>query len=140
MLMRNRKHHLDRLGRDGVVALEFAVIAPVLALMIVGAYDIAHSLFTWQQTIAAADMVVLTADTLAQESVGLNTDANLTPNQATQAMAAIYAAMPWLRNSSYNANYAVTLSAVEFIASESITTPTTNANLAWTAPLSATGL
>lgn len=138
--MKNTPNPLDPLGRDGVVALEFAVIAPVLALMLVGAYDVAHSLFVWQQAVTAAEMVVNTANTLAQESESTTTYANLTPNQATLAMSVIYAVMPWLRNSSFGANYSVTLSAAEFLASENATTPGTTAYLAWTAPLTATGL
>ena len=102
--MKHTHSPLDPLGRDGVVALEFAVIAPVLALMLVGAYDVAHSLFVWQQAVTAAEMVVNTANTLAQESESTTTNANLTPNQATEAMAAIYAVMPWLRNNNFNTN------------------------------------
>jgi Flp pilus assembly protein TadG len=112
----------------GVVSLEFAAIAPVLLLMIIGAFDIARAIACWQQTLAAAQWVAMSASDL---SVQVDSSTSLTPAQATMAMTAIYGAMPQIQEGLYTGNYSVTLSGVYY-------TPAGLANAAsiiWSVPL-----
>jgi Flp pilus assembly protein TadG len=95
----------------GVVSLEFAAIAPVLLLMIIGAFDIARAIAVWQQTLAAAQWVAVSANYLAIQP---DASTSLTPAQATMAMTAIYGAMPQIQEGLYPEIYSVTLSGVYF--------------------------
>jgi Flp pilus assembly protein TadG len=140
MLSRLISRPADPLGRKGVVALEFAIVAPVLVLMLVGTYDTARALYVLQQTTLAANMVAFSAQVLINESVSGSSVANLSTTQAVQAETAIYAVMPWLRNTSYNAQYSVTLSAVQFTVTGSGATATYTPAVAWSVPLTPTGI
>jgi len=125
----------DVLGRRGVVAIEFAIIAPVLALMIIGAYDVSSALFCWQQTVTASNMVALSAQVLVAESIQSTTTPQLSTTQATQAMTAAYAALPWLRQGT-KSNYSVSLSGVLFTANPPGSSTLYTANLMWSVGLS----
>jgi len=112
----------------GVVSLEFAAIAPVLLLMVIGAFDIARAIAVWQQTLTAAQWAAISANFL---SIQTDSSTSLTPAQATMAMTTIYGAMPQIQQGLYNGPYSVTLSGVYF-------TPASGQNTAkviWSVPL-----
>ena len=135
MLKRPADRAEQLLGRRGVVSIEFGVIAPVLVLMILGTYDVAHGLLAWQKTVLAADQIAVAAQLLAQNTAASNTSTSLTVTQAQQAMSAVYAAVPELRTAGYPTQYSVTLSSVQFTQVGTTYTP----YLAWSATLSEGG-
>jgi Flp pilus assembly pilin Flp len=108
-----------RLARDrrGTAALEFALIAPVLLVMMVGVVRYAGALILWEQAGAAAAAVVQAA---ARLSVASNPSATaLTATQMQNAMSAIYAEIPLLNLGSGTSfligSYSVTLSSVVYL-------------------------
>jgi len=127
--LRARPGQRAYLRRRGVVALEFAAITPVVLILVLGAWDTARALIVWQETLAAAEQIAFTAETLAVQP---DLSTNLTPVQATVAMTTLYGAMPQIRLGEFPGVYSVTLSAVSF-------TPngdgTNSAVLLWSVPL-----
>jgi len=93
-LRQPRKHR--PLARDAcaVVALEFGIIAPVMALMVIGVFDISKAAILWEQVWAASRSISESAATLAIQPDG---SAQLTEAQATQALSLVLADIPWLR-------------------------------------------
>jgi hypothetical protein len=81
-------------ARDAVAALEFALVAPVLAIMLLGVFDGARALVAWQQTENAAQAVAQAAEKLSV-TPGVTTTA-LTYQQMQNAMTTIFAEMPGL--------------------------------------------
>jgi Flp pilus assembly protein TadG len=120
--------HRAYVRRRGMVALEFAMISPVLITMVLGTWDIARALIVWQETLAASEWIAFTAQTLAVQP-DLSTD--LSPHHATLAMTTFYGAMPKIRQGLYPGVYSVTLSGVWFNTVAGIVT----ANLEWSVPL-----
>ncbi len=115
-----------RASRRGVAAMEFAMVAPVMAIMIWGVYDVAGALLAWEETVHAAQAVAQAAEKLSIniDPVTGKTIQALTSTQMQTAMTSIYAEMPWLQLGNntgvFNGPYSVTLSGVAF-------TPTCNA-------------
>jgi hypothetical protein len=120
--------HRAYVRRRGVVALEFAMITPVLITMVLGTWDTARALIVWQETLAAAEWIAFTAQTLAVQP---DLSTNLRPQDATLAMTTLYGAMPKIRQGLYPGVYSVTLSGIYFGPSGGIVT----ANLIWSVPL-----
>ena len=98
-----------RLHQRGVAALEFALTAPMLLVLLMSMYDIANGWLAWRRLTAAAQSVGEIATLLAVNADGSNT---LTPDQGWRASTAAYASMPALLTQ--NARYGVTLSEVLF--------------------------
>jgi len=107
---------------SGVAALEFAVTAPVLVLLIWGVYDVARALVAWEETTRAAEAIAQAAEKL---SVTGNTNATtgapilaLTAQRMQDAMTSIYAEMPFLGvgngTGSFTGVFSVTLSGVTY--------------------------
>lgn len=102
-----------RLRQRGVAALEFALTAPMLLVLLMSMYDIANAWLAWRRLTAAAQSVGEIATLLAVNADGSNT---LTPDQGWRASTAAYASMPALL--AQNARYGVTLSEVLFSAQQ----------------------
>jgi Flp pilus assembly protein TadG len=109
--------------RQGVAAMEFAMVAPIMLLLIWGVYDTARALVAWEETYHAAQAVAQAAEKLSvtnQTLLGGNTpETALTAQQMQDAMTSIYAEMPMLPNASnpngsFKGNYGVILSGVVF--------------------------
>jgi len=80
--------------RRAVAALEFALVAPVLAIMLLGVYDGSRALVVWQQTENAAQAVAQAAEKLSV-TAGVTTT-SLTFQQMQNAMTTVFAEMPGL--------------------------------------------
>jgi Flp pilus assembly protein TadG len=96
--------------------MEFALIAPVMFVLLTGSYDITQLLIARQQIISTAQQIVEIATEL---SIQPDQTSSLTVNQAYQAETAIYALMPRLRSGSDTNKFSVTLSAAVFTATPS---------------------
>jgi Flp pilus assembly protein TadG len=105
--------------RRAVAALEFALVAPIMGVMILGVFDASRALLAWQQTQNAAQAIAQAAEKLSV--VTSSTTPQLTSAQMQEAMSTIYAEMPGLSAGSTPGSggvlagyYAVTLSEVLF--------------------------
>jgi Flp pilus assembly protein TadG len=130
--------------RHGVAAMEFAMVAPLMLLMIWGVYDTARALVAWEETYHAAQSVAQAAEKLSvtnQVYPGTNTpETALTAQQMQDAMTSIYAEMPMMPNNSnpngpFTGTYEVILSGVAFLplcpANVTNTCPTQTPNVLW---------
>ncbi len=95
-----------------MASLEFALIAPLLLMMMIGAFDVSRAMLLWQEVWLAAHNISLSATTIAVQSDKTST---LTPNQAQQAMSIVYAVMPTIRNGAATGVRSVTLTSVDFV-------------------------
>ena len=115
--------------------MEFAVIAPVLIIIMMGGYDASTALITWRRTNAAAQEIV---KIVTEQSVQADQTTSLTPYQLFQAETAVYAISPNL----FTGTVPVTVitSGVVFTPSPANCVPGVNctytANTAWSVPLS----
>jgi Flp pilus assembly protein TadG len=90
----SRRRPALRAARKAVAALEFGIIAPVMALLVIGVFDISKAAILWEQVWAASRSISESAATLAIQPDG---SAQLTEAQATQALSLVLAEIPWLR-------------------------------------------
>jgi Flp pilus assembly protein TadG len=81
-------------ARNGVAALEFAILAPIMATILVGIFDITKCVILWEQLTNTALSIAESASALAIQPDG---SSSLTQTQAQQALSVIFAEMPWLR-------------------------------------------
>jgi len=102
-----------RCGRRAVAAMEFAFVAPVMLVLIIGVFDIAKAMILRQEVYNAAHSISLTASFLAVQSNGTTT---LTQAQVQAIESDIFAEIPWLRNGIEKGITSVTLSGIEFSA------------------------
>ena len=117
-------------SRDGLAALEFALILPVLIIAYTGLYDAATAFLAWQRVIMAAEAIAEIAT--AQAVTAPNTNI-LTLAKAQTAASAIYAYMPDTIAAPAS-SYAVVITSVAMTATPSgCTTACTGyaANVAW---------
>jgi hypothetical protein len=106
----------------GVAAMEFAIIAPIMVLMIWGVWDISRALLAWEETYHAAEAIAQAAEKLSYTGISYPNTNNpvtaLTAQQMQDAMSSIYAEMPWLNLGNpgglFTGGYQVTLSGVSF--------------------------
>jgi Flp pilus assembly protein TadG len=101
------------LARRAVAALEFALVAPVIAIMIFGVFDISKALILRQEVINAAHSISLIASFKAVQPNG-TTALSVADVQAVESD--IFAEIPWLRSGVEHGNTSVTLSGLEFTA------------------------
>jgi Flp pilus assembly protein TadG len=80
----------------GVAATEFALIAPVMLLILFAALDFGRALIAWQEVTYAAEAVVQAAEKLSVVNSTDAVPASLTDVQMQAAMSSIYAEMPGL--------------------------------------------
>jgi Flp pilus assembly protein TadG len=93
--------------------MEFALLAPVMIILLTGSYDITQLLIAASRVVSTAQQVVEIATEL---SVHPDRSISLTTTQGYQAETAIYALMPGLKSGADTNHYSVTLSAVVFTA------------------------
>jgi Flp pilus assembly protein TadG len=112
-------------ARCGVAALEFALILPILATLLIGVFDMAKALILWQEVFNAAHAIPLSATSIAVQP---NKSSALTVAQAQQAMSIIYAEMPWVRDGIEQGMRSVTLSSINFTAAGNNCAPSSSQN------------
>ena len=102
-----------RRDRRGVAAMEFALIAPVLGVLVMGMIDVEQALVTQKRVADVAHQIAMMA---TEQAVEYQTNHSLviTPAEAQVSLSAIYAMMPELRHPSAGTRYNVTLSSIAF--------------------------
>jgi Flp pilus assembly protein TadG len=131
--------------RSGVASLEFAIVTPVLAVLLLGIVDLADAIIAIRKLNEIAEQTGLIA---TQLSVQPDQTTTLTVAQLNQASSVIFAVWPNLVNQgTYNAvsdptpSYAVVVSDVVFTPNNptgciaGLTCIFYTANLAWSVPL-----
>jgi Flp pilus assembly protein TadG len=122
--------------RAGSPGIEFALVAPVMFILLSGAYDITQLLIAQRRVIVTAQEIVEIATEL---SIQPNQTMSLTTTQAYQAETAIYALIPGLKSGTDTSRFFVTLSAAVFTATPAGCVAGVNctyvANTAWSTPL-----
>jgi Flp pilus assembly protein TadG len=118
-----------RLAERGVAAMEFALIAPVMAIILFGALDVGRAYIAWQEVNYTAEAIVQVAEKLSALSTN-TTIPSLTQTQMQAAMSSIYAQMPGLDYGKADGwlgkgGFAVTLSDVVFLTSNGTAAPCT---------------
>jgi hypothetical protein len=113
---------MPRLGADrrSIAALEFALVAPILATLTVGIFDLARAFSIWEQINDAAEAIAQAGEKL---SVTVNAQGQaattLTATQMQAAMSTVYAEIPGLQwgtgTGIFPGQFAVTLSSVVFL-------------------------
>lgn len=124
-------------ARRAVAAMEFALVAPVLLLMIIGVFDISKAMILRQEVINTAHSISLTASLLAVQTLTtagvsipldytgnpngalyqtINGTTQLTTGQVSEVESDIFAEIPWLRSGVEHGQASVTLSGIEFSA------------------------
>jgi Flp pilus assembly protein TadG len=109
----------------GVAAMEFAMVAPIMVLLIWGVFDVSRALLAWEETAHAAQAVAQAAEKMSVTNTDYTSGANigkpvtaLTSQQMQDAMTTIYAEMPWLAlgngTGPFTGQFAVTLSGIAF--------------------------
>jgi Flp pilus assembly protein TadG len=121
----------------GVVALEFAIIAPALMAMGFGFFDIANGWIAWRHSTEVAQTIAEISTAYAVNPNGSNT---LTQQQATVASTAIFAILPATQTMGSNL-FGVVVSGVVFTptANGCTTNCTYAANVAWSTVLQGSG-
>jgi Flp pilus assembly protein TadG len=125
-------------SRDGLAAIEFALVAPVMIAMIAGLYDLTNAFIAWRRVTAAA----LSIDEIATGEAASAGNGNniLSQTQAAAAASAVYPYLPNLLQPSPPA-FGVTLSSI-------VMTPTVSgctssciytAHVAWSGVFEGTG-
>jgi hypothetical protein len=127
----------------GVVALEFALMAPMMVLLLIGTFDVSNAIIASSRLTAAAQQIVEIATATASQA-NLN---QLTETQAYQATTAPFALLPTLLSevptggalppgylNNPGANFSITLSGVQFLGQPAgCTTNCTSYTTAYTA-------
>ena len=105
---------------SGTAALEFAIVAPVLLVLLLGTIDLSNAVLTARRMEVAATAVAEMASTESAQNATLN---QISQVQASEATTAAFALFPcWARPQSAGScgaagTFAVTLSGVSFTAS-----------------------
>jgi Flp pilus assembly protein TadG len=122
-LLRNRK---------GLAGLEFAIVSPVLLLILMGVVDLSRAILMARRLQVAADDVATIASTEAVQTSSLNT---LSGYQAYAATTAPFALFPNWISSQYSSgnSFAITLTEVNFTKTSSSCTTNCSytANVSW---------
>jgi len=118
----------------GVAALEFAIIAPMMLLMVIGVYDVTKVMILRQEVYNTAHTIPLSASILAVQT---DKTTSLTPTQVSQTLSSIFAEMPGVRSGVDNGGVLAIMSSVTFLPTPStcVSSPTVicnyTANVAW---------
>jgi Flp pilus assembly protein TadG len=112
-------------ARSGVASIEFALVAPMLFLMVSGMFDTSKALIIEHQVDDCARFIAISATTA---SVQTDKTTSLSAASAQQAMSLIYAFMPWVRSGIEHGKRSVTLTSVAFVPITSGCTVTTSNN------------
>jgi Flp pilus assembly protein TadG len=133
-----------RAARRGTAAVEFALLFPVLVVLMFGLVDASNALIAYRRVTVAAEEAALIGTELSVQQDG---STSLSPTQVYQASSAIFGVMPGLEAQGSAQPFSVTMSAVVFtgvagtgVPSGCTTTCTSytqyNASVAWSVPLS----
>lgn len=122
-----------RSDRRGVVAVEFAMIAPLLIVLMVGVVDLSRAVIVQQEVYNAAHTIPVLASSLAVKTDG---STSLTVAQVQQSLSGIYAQIPGRRTGLLRGQAAVIMTSVNFTQTNSSCAPATSvctfvANTAW---------
>jgi Flp pilus assembly protein TadG len=117
--------------RRGLASVEFALIAPVLLLVICGGFDAANAMMTWRRVNAAAAQIVKIA---SEAAVQADQTTTLTPTQVTQSASAIYAVLPVVPSGSWVAISSVVFAGTPTNCVPGVTCTSYTANVAWSVP------
>ncbi len=108
LLVRRRRAGVLR-SREGLAALEFGLILPLLVTMVTGSYDLTAAFIAWRRVSAAALAI---GEIATGQAAASTTDMNiLSQSQASAAASAAYAYLPTLLQASPPA-FGVTLSSI----------------------------
>ena len=111
----------DIAGRRGNVAVEFALIAPVLMIFIIGVFDVSKAMLLYQQVYNAAHTISISASNVAVQPDG---STSLTVAEVQQVLSAIYAEMPMVSARVETGRRSVTLSSITFVQDNPACVPT----------------
>ena len=120
--------------RRGVAALEFALVAPVMIVMMIGVVDIARAMTVQQEVYNSTHSILVSASSLAVQT---DKTTSLTVTQAQQALSSVFAALPGRRSGALSGVTGVILTSVNFTQSDPNCTPTQSQpcayvpNVAW---------
>ncbi|MBE7159080.1 MAG: pilus assembly protein, partial [Rhodospirillales bacterium] len=120
--------HLAR-AQDGLAAVEFGLILPVMVTMLAGLYDTSYAFIAWQRVNLAANAIDQIATTAAANAIATNT---LTQAQAIAASTAAHAYLPGILTGAVS-DFGVTISSVAMTPTVSGCTSncTYTAHVAW---------
>ena len=118
--------------RKAVAAIEFALLAPVMMILVIGVFDVAKGLIVWEEIYGAARNIPVSASSISVQS---NKTTLLTPAQTRQTMSTIYAEVPWIRDLvEESPTKSVTLSSIAFVPIAGCQAgPATNCFVPWVA-------
>ncbi len=99
-------------ARRAIAAMEFALVAPMFGILIMGTFDAAKAVILWAEVQNTAHLVATSATNVSVINADRST--TLSAAAAQQSMSIIYAEMPWMRNTVEQGQRSVTLTSVEF--------------------------
>ncbi len=102
-------------------AMEFAIIAPVLVLLLLGVYEICNAAIVYEEVQNAAHSIPASASNLAVQSTGATA---LSYPQIQLAASEVWAQIPELRTGFQNGAASVTITSVTFLKTALGCTPT----------------
>lgn len=85
-----------------VAALEFAILAPVMALLLLGVYNLARLAIIWEQVWSASRSIAESATTLATQADGSSV---LNVQEVNLSLSEIFAQIPWVAAGIANGPY-----------------------------------
>lgn len=97
--------------RRSVAALEFAIVAPLLVVLLFGVYDLSSALITYEEVYSAAHSIAASISGEAVQASGTNA---LTYTQIQQAESILWAEIPALRSGMQDGVKSVTVSSIVF--------------------------
>jgi hypothetical protein len=109
-----RGRRRNGIGADqaSTVALEFALVAPILIMLFFAVYDTSDAMITYQEVFNAARTIAASTSDIAVQ--GSNSSTKLYYGQIQLEASAIFAQMPSLRNGFHNGIRSITISSVNF--------------------------
>ena len=115
-----------RTARGAVASLEFALVAPMLLILLSGVYDVARVLILSSEVNDAANTIAITATDIAVANA--DGSVQITYSQAQQALSLVYAEMPWVRLGIEQGARTASLSSISFQAMTGSCTATSSQN------------
>ena len=115
-----------RAARRAIATIEFALIAPVMFILLSGFYDIARVLILSSEVNDAANTIAITASNIAVANA--DGTVQITYSQAQQALSLVYAEMPWVRLGIEQGARTAALSSISFQAVTGSCTPSSSQN------------
>lgn len=101
--------------RRGVAAVEFALVAPVMILLFIGVFDIAHAMIVQQEVYNCTHAILVSASSLSLQP---DKTTSLTPLQVQQSLSTVFAAISGRRNGALLGATGVIMTSVDFTQSD----------------------